>query len=56
MPDTDRTGEVAYRQARVFAGGSTLTEPPHQTRLERLRQDRRQRHQVEVEIPAVVAL
>jgi hypothetical protein len=44
------TGELACRHARVFAGGLTLTDPAHQTRLERQREHRRQRHQVEVEI------
>jgi transposase len=44
------TGELACRHRRVFAGGLTLTDPAHQTRLERQRENRRQRHQVEVEI------
>ena len=44
------TGELACRHRRVFAGGLTLTDPAHQTRLERQRETRRQRHQVEVEI------
>jgi transposase len=44
------TGELACRHRRVFAGGLTLTDPAHQTRLERQREKRRQRHQVEVEI------
>lgn len=44
------TGELAARHRRVFAGGLTITDPAHQTRLERQRQARRQRHQVEVEI------
>jgi transposase len=44
------TGELACRHARVFAGGLTFTDPAHQTRLERQREQRRQRHQVEVEI------
>ena len=44
------TGELACRHARVFAGGLTVTDPAHQTRLERQREQRRQRHQVEVEI------
>lgn len=44
------TGELACRHRRVFAGGLTLTDPAHQNRLERQRQTRRQRHQVEVEI------
>jgi transposase len=42
------TGEQACR--RVFAGGLTITDPAHQTQLERQRERRRQRHQVEVEI------
>jgi hypothetical protein len=41
-------GEAPRR--RVFAGGLTLTDPAHQTRLERQREKRRLRHQVEVEI------
>ncbi|MGB9183436.1 MAG: IS21 family transposase [Solirubrobacteraceae bacterium] len=44
------TGELAARHRRVFAGGLTLIDPAHQTRLERQREQRRQRHQVEVEI------
>ena len=44
------TGELAARHRRVFAGGLTLTDPAHQTRLERQRENRRQRHQVEVEV------
>jgi transposase len=44
------TGELACRHRRVFAGGLTLTDPAHQTQLERQREKRRQRHQVEVEI------
>jgi hypothetical protein len=44
------TGELAARHLRVFAGGLTLTDPAHQTELERQREKRRQRHQVEVEI------
>jgi hypothetical protein len=44
------TGELACRHTRVFAGGLTVTDPAHQTRLERQREQRRQRHQVEVEI------
>jgi hypothetical protein len=44
------TGELACRHRRVFAGGLTLTDPEHQTRLEHQRETRRQRHQVEVEI------
>jgi Mu transposase, C-terminal domain len=44
------TGELACQHPRVFAGGLTLTDPAHQTRLERQREHRRQRHQVEVEV------
>jgi hypothetical protein len=44
------TGELAARHRRIFAGGLTLTDPAHQTRLERQRDERRLRHQVEVEI------
>ena len=44
------TGELAARHRRVFAGGLTITDPAHQTQLERQREKRRQRHEVEVEI------
>jgi hypothetical protein len=44
------TGELAARHRRVFAGGLTLTDPAHQTELERQRVKRRQRHEVDVEI------
>jgi hypothetical protein len=44
------TGELAARHQRVFAGGLTITDPAHQTQLERQREWRRQRNQVEVEI------
>ena len=45
------TGELAARHRRVFAGGLTLTDPAHQTELERQREKRRQRRdEVEVEI------
>jgi len=44
------TGELACRHRRSFAGGLTVTDPAHQTELERLRAQRRQRHDVEVEI------
>jgi len=44
------TGELAAQHRRVFAGNLTFTDPAHQTRLERQRETRRQRHQVEVEI------
>jgi transposase len=43
------TGELACRHRRVFAGGLTLTDPAHQTELERLRARRRNR-EVDVEI------
>jgi transposase len=45
------TGELAARHRRVFAGGLTLTDPAHQTELDRRREQRRRlRHQIEVEI------
>jgi hypothetical protein len=44
------TGELAARHRRVFAGGLTFVDPAHQTQLERRRDERRQRHQVDVEI------
>jgi Mu transposase, C-terminal domain len=44
------TGELAARHRRVFAGNLTFTDPAHQTELERRREQRQQRHQVEVEI------
>jgi transposase len=44
------SGELAARHRRVFAGGLTITDPAHQTRLERQREQRRQRHEVDVEI------
>ena len=44
------TGELACQHRRVFAGGLTITDPAHQTELERQRARRRQRHEVEVEI------
>jgi transposase len=44
------SGELAARHRRVFAGGLTVTDPRHQTRLEIQRERRRLRHQVEVEI------
>jgi hypothetical protein len=44
------TGELACRHRRVFAGGLTFTDPAHQTELEQLRERRRQRHEVDVEI------
>jgi transposase len=44
------TGELACRHRRSFAGGLTVTDPAHQTQLERRRARRRQRHDVEVEV------
>jgi hypothetical protein len=44
------TGELAARHRRRFAGGLTITDPGHQTELDRQRTRRRQRHEVEVEI------
>ena len=44
------TGELACRHRRSFAGGLTVTDPSHQSELERQRAKRRQRHDVEVEI------
>ena len=44
------TGELACRHRRCFAGGLTMTDPAHQTELERQRARRRQRHEIEVEI------
>jgi hypothetical protein len=44
------TGEVACQHRRSFAGGLTITDPAHQSELERQRASRRQRHDVEVEI------
>jgi transposase len=44
------TGELACRHRRRFAGGLTITDPAHQTELERQRERRRTRHEVEVEI------
>jgi len=42
------TGELAAKHQRVFAGGLTLTDPAHQTELDRHRDARRNKH-VEVE-------
>ena len=39
------TGELACRHRRSFAGGLTITDPAHQTELERQRARRRQRHE-----------
>jgi hypothetical protein len=44
------SGELACRHRRCFAGGLTLTDPAHQSELDRLRSRRRQRHEVDVEI------
>ena len=44
------SGELACRHRRSFAGGLTVTDPRHQTELERQRARRRQRHEVDVEI------
>ena len=44
------TGELACRHRRSFAGGLTITDPAHQSELERQRARRRQRHDIEVEI------
>jgi len=44
------TGELAARHRRVFAGGLTFIDAAHQTGLERQRDERRGRHQVDVEI------
>jgi transposase len=44
------SGELACRHRRSFAGGLTITDPGHQTQLDRQRAKRRQRHDVDVEI------
>jgi hypothetical protein len=44
------TGELACRHRRSFAGGLTVTDPGHQSELDRQRARRRQRHDVDVEI------
>jgi hypothetical protein len=44
------TGELACRHRREFAAGLTLTDPAHQSELERQRARRRQGHDVDVEI------
>jgi hypothetical protein len=44
------TGELAARHRRSFAGGLTLTDPAHQSELERQRERRRQPREVEVEV------
>jgi hypothetical protein len=42
------TGELACRHRRSFAGGLTFTDAAHQSQLERLRGQRRQRLEVEI--------
>ena len=44
------TGELAAKHRRVFAGALTITDPAHQTELERQREKRRGRDAIEVEI------
>jgi Mu transposase, C-terminal domain len=44
------TGEPACRHRRSFAGGLTFTDAEHQTGLDRQRERRRQRHEIDVEI------
>ena len=44
------TGELACRHPRSFAGGLTITDPTHQSELDRQRALRRQHHDVDVEI------
>src|SRR4051812_18951373 len=44
------SGELACRHRRSFAGGLTVTDPQHQSELERQRARRRGRHDVDVEI------
>jgi transposase len=44
------TGELACRHRRSFAGGLSVTDPAHQTELDRRRARCRQRHEVDVEI------
>jgi Mu transposase, C-terminal domain len=44
------SGELACRHRRVLAGGLTLTDPRHQSELDRQRARRRRRDDVEVEI------
>ncbi|MGA2929668.1 MAG: hypothetical protein ABSG43_27495 [Solirubrobacteraceae bacterium] len=45
------TGELAARHRRAFAGNLTLTDPAHQSELDRARERRRQRRdEVEVEV------
>jgi hypothetical protein len=42
------SGELACRHRRSFVGGLTFTDPAHQSELERLRGERRQRLEVEI--------
>src|SRR4051794_19624075 len=44
------TGELACRHRRTFAGGLTITDPAHQSELERQRARRRGRDEIEVEV------
>jgi hypothetical protein len=44
------TGELAARHRRWFAGGLTVSDPSHQSELDRQRARRWQRHEVDVEI------
>ena len=44
------TRELARRHLRSFAGGLTVTDPGHQTQVERQQARRRQRQHVEVGI------
>ncbi len=44
------TGDLAARHRRVLAGGLTLTDPAHQTELDRQRARRRHRREIEVEL------
>jgi transposase len=44
------TGELAAHHRREFAGGLTVTDPAHQTELERQRTKRHRRDEIEVEI------
>ena len=44
------TGELACRHRRSFAGAITVTDPAHQSELDRQRARRRQRHDVDVEV------
>ena len=43
------TGELAAHHRRVFAGGLTIVDPAHQTELERQRDRRRLRDQIDVQ-------